>query len=442
MVPAFVVEGYHLMLAFVSSVWHRFPSRGMTVVGITGTDGKSTTVHLTRAVLEAAGYRTAAFSSIEFVVAEKRRQNLLKMTMPGRGGVQRLLAEARAAGCTHVVMEVTSEGLAQHRHRFVDFDVAVLTNLHPEHIEAHGSFEQYRAAKGKLFAATRNTHIINADETEAEYFLQFPAGTLWGYGIEPREDIIAQTTAERRVIAEEISEAEDGGILFTLDDTEFSLPLAGRFNVYNALAAITIGRALNIGTEVAREALAGTSGIAGRMEILSKQPKVVVDYAHTPDALESVYRTLSSGSTKHKAQNPKETQTPGSKSQATRLICVLGSAGGGRDRWKRPELGKLAAQYCDEVVLTNEDPYDEVPAAIIEEIESGFSQTQNPKSNVQKIVNREEAIHEAIRLANPQDKVAITGKGGEPWMVVAGGEKVPWDDRAIVREALEAYRSM
>ncbi len=437
--PEFLVNWYHLLWAWTGAVRYGFPGRSMTVIGITGTNGKSTTVHLTREILEAAGFRTAAFSSIAFIVAGEEQQNRLKMTMPGRWGMQRLLAKARAAGCTHVVTEVTSEGLAQNRHRFIYFNMAVLTNLRPEHIEAHGSYENYRAAKGKLFDVTRGTHIINMDEAEATYFLQFPVDTLWGYGVQPHEDIIAQAAPEHRVIANEINESEDGGTLFTLDGAEFSLPLAGRFNVYNALAAVTVGRALNVETATMRKAMANVSGIAGRMEVIAEQPKVVVDYAHTPDALEGVYQTLSSGNTKHKAQSTNDELKE--KVPTSKLICVLGSAGGGRDTWKRPELGRIAAEYCDEIILTNEDPYDEAPADIVADIEEGVLETQNPE-NVQTIIDREEAIDEAIRRANPSDAVAVTGKGGEPWMVVAGGEKIPWDDRAIARSALERYHDI
>jgi len=391
-IPSFLLSFYHYSLAAVGAFLYGFPSRKLTVIGITGTSGKSTVVELTSGILEEAlrqaqdKHKVASLSSIKFKIGEKERENKLKMTMPGRLKLQRFLREALKADCKYVVLEVTSEGIKQYRHKFIDFNVAVLTNLSPEHIEAHGGFNKYREAKLKLFKATKNIHIINVDDKNADYFLKIPAEKKIGYGIKDSE-----------ILPKE-------------------LKLLGKFNLYNAIAATKTGMVLGVSLEKCKTALEKVQGIPGRMEIIIKEPfTVVVDYAHTPESLEKVYKTL----TTHYSLS------------TNKLICVLGSCGGGRDKWKRPVLGKIAARYCDEIIITNEDPYDEDPMGIIEQVAEGA------KGKARKILNRREAIRKALILTGPQDVVIITGKGSEPWMCVAKGKKIPWDDRQIVREKFQ-----
>jgi len=290
-----------------------------------------------------------------------------------------------------VVLEVTSEGIKQYRHKFIDFDAAVFTNLSPEHIEAHGNFENYRAAKGKLFQTTKGTHVINIDDKNAQYFLQFPANKKYTYGL-TQGDVNAK-------------------------NTQLELKLIGDFNLYNALAAICVGLSQRINLEVCQKALEKVEGIPGRMEIVVKEPfKVLVDYAVTPDALEKLYQTVK------KIFSPQ------------RIIAVFGSCGGGRDKWRRPALGKIAARYCDKVIITNEDPYDEDPYQILSMIKSGIYKSQFPTSNFYEILDRREAIRKSLELAKTGDIVVITGKGCEPWICVKGGKKIPWDDREVARE--------
>jgi UDP-N-acetylmuramoyl-L-alanyl-D-glutamate--2,6-diaminopimelate ligase len=222
------------------------------------------------------------------------------------------------------------------------------------------------------------------------------------------------------MVAENIE--TNNGVSFQLQTTNYKLQIFGKFNIYNSLAAISVAKAYGIGLEICKKALEKVKGIPGRMEVVAEKPvKVIVDYAHTPEQLEAVYKSLSP---KPYPLNPN-------------LICVLGSCGGGRDKWKRPALGKLAAKYCKEIIITNEDPYDENPLSIMNEIENGFSQIRNPKSEIRKILDRKEAIKTAIKLAKPGDVVIITGKGSEPWMCVENGKKIPWDDRQIARDALK-----
>lgn len=446
LLPIFLLDRYYLLLAFFGAFFYVFPSRKLVVVGVTGTNGKSTVVEMCDLILREAGYQVASVSSVRFRIGEKEWRNELKMTMPGRFRLQKFLRQAVDAGCQYAVLEVTSEGIKQHRHRFIDFDVAVLTNLTPEHIESHGSFERYKAAKGYLFRALTNSKsrgalnskqiinhklqipnrkvsIVNLDDENVEYFLQFPADEKIGYGIK-MSNVKCQIS---NVIKADDIQSLSTGFKFRLKNpdkniylnTYFNLPLLGEFNIYNALAAICVGLSQGIDLETIKGALEKMRGVPGRMEVVVQEPfTVIVDYAHTPDALQKVYATI------------KNSQLPTSNSQ---LICVLGAAGGGRDKWKRPEMGKIAAKYCDQIILTNEDPYDENPSQILSEIESGILNVQFP---IFKLLDRRQAIRKALNLARAGDVVIITGKGCEPWMCVAGGRKIPWDDRELVREEL------
>lgn len=407
-IPGFVLRGYHFCWALIGACCFGFPgfSKNMKIIGITGTSGKSTTTDFVTRILEQSQYKVASVSSIRFKVGEKEWANKYKMTMPGRFVIQNFLAEAKKAKCDFVVLEVTSEGIRQFRHKFINFDCAVFTNLTPEHIESHGGFDNYRNEKLKLFRAVKNVHVINTDDKNAKYFLDIPAKKNISFGIASAENIDTKN-----------------GLNFSVRGTRFNLNLFGEFNIYNALAAICVAKAYNVGMEVCKKALESAKGISGRMEVVSGNspvggPKVIVDYAHTPEQLEAVYKTF----------------------KGEKLICVLGSCGGGRDKWKRPVLGKIAAKYCDKIIITNEDPYDESPTLIINEIEAGLLQIQNSKSeirNYEKILDRKEAIKKAIGLAKNEEVVIITGKGSEPWMCIADGKKIPWDDCKIAKEYLK-----
>jgi len=411
---------YHFLWAFFSALFFSFPSRKMKVIGVTGTSGKSTVVDLTSNILEEAGYKIAALSSIKIKIRDKEEENLFKMTMPGRGYLQSFLKKAQDKRCRYVILEVTSEGILQHRHRFINFDTAVFTTLYPEHIERHGNFENYKAAKGKIFRATKKVHILNLDDKNVNYFLQFPAKRKIGFTISNQQMVSSFSQEKSLVIKAENTQVLPLGTKFSVGSLEFNLKLLGEFNIYNALAAICIGISQGVPLEICKRALEKISGIPGRMEIAIGKPfKVIVDYAHTPDALEKVYSTIKS-------------QISNIKSQ--KLVCVLGSCGGGRDKWKRPTLGKIASQFCDEIIITNEDPYDEPPMEIIEQVFKGV--TSDKQQVTRKILDRREGIKEALKLAKPQDTVIITGKGCEPWMCVENGKKIPWDDRQVVKEGL------
>jgi len=400
-IPKFIFQIYHYLLALIGAVIYGFPSKKMIVVGVTGTNGKSTVVHLTTEILELVGNKVASLSSIRFKIGDKEEKNMLKMTMPGRFKLQKFLNCAVKADCKYAIIETTSEGIKQFRHKFIDFNGAVFTNLTKEHIEAHKGFENYRKAKGRLFQALEKSPkankfaVFNADDVSSAYFEKLFSGKKYFYGIKNQ---MAEITPQK--------------IGLKLDN------LLGEFNIYNALAAYCAGITLGIEKNKVLQILKQAKGIPGRLELVIDKPfKVFVDYAHTPDGLENIYKTLGKN-----------------------LIGVLGSTGGGRDKWKRPEMGKIAANYCKEIILTNEDPYDEDPGKILSEIKSGIQNSRFKIQNLHEVLDRREAINKALSLAKSGDIVIITGKGCEPWMCVAHGEKIAWDDRKIVEEEFKRLK--
>jgi len=421
---------YHFFWACAAALVYGFPGRRVSVIGVTGTNGKTTVVHALHDMFRATGAGVASVSSLRFKINDREKPNLLKMTMPGRFHLQRFLAQARRAGCRTVILEVTSEGITQHRHRFIGFHGGVLTNITPEHIESHGSFAAYRAAKARLFRALPQDGfaVLNDEDPSAIGFAAQIRASVVRYG---RSRITLPDVA----FPVSVREVTPRSIRFTVGDIAFGVPLGGDFNVMNMLAAVAAGLASNIPADRIAASLARFKPPAGRLEYIIEDPfAVVVDYAHTPDALESVYKTLSSGNPKSEIRNPK-------------LICVLGSAGGGRDKWKRPEMGKIAAAHCREVILTSEDPDDEDPARIVSEIQSGMtSPAQVSERNlggqddqlpmIKIVLDRRGAIREALQDAKPGDTVIITGMGAQPWFIDRGGKKIPWDEAAIAREEL------
>lgn len=382
LIPPVLLQIYHYKLALLGAILCGLPGFGknMKIIGVTGTSGKSTTVDLLCRILQEAGHKVASISTARLKIGEKEWENKYKMSMPGRFVIQKFLKQAKKAGCKFVVLEVTSEGIRQFRHKFINFDCAVFTNLSPEHIESHGSFENYRNAKLRLFKAVKNIHVVNADDKNAKYFLDIPAKKILKFSM------------------------ADAG------EMNFKLNLIGEFNIMNAAAAITVAnKAYGVDLEICKRAVQKAKAIPGRMEIVQETPfKIIVDYAHTPEQLENVYKSLGEN-----------------------LICVLGSCGGGRDKWKRPVLGEIASKYCKQIIITNEDPYDENPEKIIDEVAAGTN------GKAEKLLDREEAIKKAIKLAVPGDTVVITGKGSEPWMCVANGKKIPWSDKKIAKDAIK-----
>ncbi|PIR57853.1 MAG: hypothetical protein COU71_01855 [Parcubacteria group bacterium CG10_big_fil_rev_8_21_14_0_10_38_31] len=392
---------YHFLLAFSAALVYRFPSRKIFVLGVTGTKGKTSTLEVANAILEKAGYKTALASTLRFKVGDESENNLFKMTMPGRFFVQKFLRRAVREKCQYALLEITSEGAKQFRHKFIALDALIFTNLAKEHIESHGSFEAYRDAKLKIAKALESSRkkrriiIANTDDENANRFLNINVPEKIEFGIKEVEPFILKKK----------------GMDFTFKGEKISTYLSGVFNLYNILAAATFAFSQSIGLETIRRAVEEFKGTPGRMEEVDEGQDftIVVDYAHTTDSLEKVYEVFQNSS----------------------KICVLGSTGGGRDKWKRPELGRIADTYCHHIILTNEDPYDEDPQGIVEDVSGGI---KRPIYEV--IMDRREAIRKALSLAKTGDTVIITGKGTDPYIMGPNGTKLEWSDSKITREEL------
>lgn len=406
-VPEPVVEVfrpfYHRALALLLSLSYGFPARKLCVIGVTGTKGKSTVAEMLFAILRAQGYKTALLSTIRFAIEDASERNLHKMTLVGRGFAQAFMRRAVSAGCTHVVIEITSESTLQFRHWFLALDGLIVTNIQREHLERHGSFDKYVGAKREIARALetspkpRRALVVNADVSKIREFSMVRVPEMIEFG---QEDIENLVPGERSVS-------------FIYKGVEFTVPMPGAFSALNALAAIKMAEALRIPLITAAGALASLPPVPGRLEYIDAGQDflAVVDYAHTPDSLRALYSAF----------------------PARRKICVLGNTGGGRDTWKRPEMGQIADEACDKVILTNEDPYDEDPRAIVDAIAAGM------KRAPEIIMDRREAIRAALRAARPNDAVLISGKGTDPFIMGPQGQKEPWSDARVVREELGRY---
>jgi len=405
-IPFPLLSLYHLLLSLGAAFYYRFPAQKVFVVGVTGTKGKTTVIELINALLENAGYTTALAGTLRFKIGGGSSRNLLKMTMPGRFFLQRFLRNAVNEGCQYVILEVTSEGTRQWRHLFLGLNALIFTNLSPEHIESHGSYEKYRDAKLSIAKALVRSDkkekiiVANKDDKEGKKFLGIRVSHKYPFSLEDAAPFAFH----------------DKGIRFVFEGVTMDSPLRGEFNLYNILAAITFAKSVGIQTSVIKQTLQSFGEISGRLEFIREGQDfdVVVDYAHTPDSLSSVYKTFTE----------------------KKKLCVLGATGGGRDKWKRREFGEIAEHYCKKVILTNEDPYDENPVQIVKEIQSGISNSQFLISNVSVEMDRRKAIRKAFELANPGDIVLITGKGTDPFIMGPRGSKIPWDDRDVAREEL------
>jgi UDP-N-acetylmuramoyl-L-alanyl-D-glutamate--2,6-diaminopimelate ligase len=406
---------YHFMWAWVSYVRYGNASKNLTVIGVTGTKGKSTVTELIAAILRANGHSVASLSTIQFTYGEETERNLYKMTQPGRWFTQRFFHTAVAKGCTHAVIELTSEGVLQSRHRFIELDALVFTNLTPEHIESHGSFANYKAAKLEIAHQLERskkrprTIVANVDNEHGQDFLKAAVEQRLPYSLSD----LKLYTLQR-----------DGVSLIFKDGEEertIRVPLIGTFNVSNALAAITVTRALGVSLATIEKALRDLPPIRGRVEPFSadvpdgRHITAVVDYAHTPDSLTQLYEAF----------------------KAYPIIGVLGNTGGGRDTWKRPEMGAIAERYCEHIILTNEDPYDENTRHIVKAMLAGI----DAKDKVDIIMDRRIAIRTALECCPDGGYVLISGKGTDPYIMGPHNSKEPWSDAAVVQEELNALTS-
>jgi UDP-N-acetylmuramoyl-L-alanyl-D-glutamate--2,6-diaminopimelate ligase len=430
----FFQPAYHWSLACLANLYYGFPSKKLKIIGVTGTDGKTTTTILIASILEEAGFKVGMINGLEFKIGEKNWPNNLPLTMPGRFQLQKLLSQMAKEKCDYVILEVTSEGIIQYRILGINFMLAVLTNISPEHLDTHGTFENYRRAKGKLFtklqsfeaANSRSISVINLDDKNAEYFLRLPAKEKWGYGIKSKvksQKLKVKDQKLKIVEAENIEITEDHSS-FEIQNSKFEIHLPGEYNVYNALAAVTVALTLGIDPGTIKEGLKKIKGIPGRMEEVktNKGFRVFIDYAHTPQALEAVFKTARKISPEGK------------------LIAVFGSAEG-RDRIKRPLMGRVAAKLTDFTILTTDESLvrdeaergRESPEEICQEIEKGF---EGKRDRYKIIIDRRKAIAKALEIARSGDIVIIAGLGPGGVMYI-GGEMRRWKDSEVVKELLE-----
>jgi UDP-N-acetylmuramoyl-L-alanyl-D-glutamate--2,6-diaminopimelate ligase len=419
-VPVAVVADSRAALADIAAELFEHPTRKLKLVGVTGTDGKTTTVHLVSDVLEAGGERTGFATTVDFKIVDHVSANDTRQSTQEAVEIQEFFAELLVAGGTWGVLEATSHALALRKLRGTEVDIAVFTNLSPEHLDFHGTLQSYLEAKAILFdmlghgtdKGVPKAAVLNADDPHWQYLAgRSVDARVITYGIDAHADVqgtvLSADANGSRVLVEAPGET-----------VEVALPLVGRFNVHNALAAIAAGIAAGVPLVKARDALQRVKPVRGRMERVDRgQPfSVIVDYAHTPESLDKVLALL----------------RPLTKGK---LIAVFGSAGE-RDRTKRPHLAEVAAKHADFFVITQEDPRLEDPATILAEIEAGATaagKTRGPDYEV--IDDRREAVRDALRRAQPGDTVLLAGKGHEASIIV-GEEKRPWDEAAVARDAL------
>ncbi len=397
---------YHYLLAGIGALRFGFPSRSLYVVGVTGTKGKTSTTELVAAILEEAGNRVALANTNHLKLLGSSEKNLTKRSMLGRTLLQRFLRRAVDASCTYAVIEMTSEGAKQFRHKFIDLDALIFTNVSPEHIESHGSYENYVDAKVSLAralecgAADTHTIIANRDDAQADKFLAVRVGTKIPYSLSEVRPYSTST---------------EGGTL-TFHGTEIRLKLPGEFNIMNALAAATFAYSRGIPVEVIKSALEKFALVPGRMEKIEagQDFTVIVDYAHTADSLDRAYGVYA----------------------GIPIIGILGGTGGGRDVAKRKVMGEVADKHCDYIILTTEDPYDENPEDIATDVASGITTHSH-----EFILDRRLAMRKAFQLAKKGSVVFITGKGAGPYIMAAKGERIPWSDAGVAHEELMRLRA-
>jgi UDP-N-acetylmuramoyl-L-alanyl-D-glutamate--2,6-diaminopimelate ligase len=417
--PLIPVSDTRIALASLAATWYRHPAERLRTIGVTGTDGKTTTCYLIESVLEAGGLRTGLFTTVACKAGDRWEENESRQTTPEALEVQEILRRIVDGGAAYAVLESTSHGLELHKLDHCEYDIAVLTNVTPDHLDFHGTFEAYRAAKGRLFAmldhaadkGTAKTAILNVDDPSWSYMAGRTTAGRLTYAIESEADV-RPLSLDLRADGARLELATPAGSV-TLE-----LRLPGRFNVYNALAAAAVGVSQGVRLDRIASGLSSANGVPGRMQrIDAGQPfTVVVDYAHTAASFRTVLATL-------------RPLTTG------RLMVVFGCAGE-RGSERRSGMGSVAAAGADYAVLTSEDPRGEDPAAIVDEIARSM-EAAGAREGVrfERRIDRKEAIARVFELAGPGDLVLLTGKGHEHSIETAAG-RVPWDESAVARQLL------
>ena len=422
--PQVVVPDTRRALALMAGTFYQRPSRSLLVIGVTGTDGKTTTTTMIQQMLLSAGRPAGSMSTVDIRVGDSVDVNETRQTTLEALEIQEQLARMRDKGLQAAVIESSSHGLALQRVAGVDFDVAVFTNVAHEHLDFHKTIEAYREAKASLIDLTAasagkgipKTAVLNRDDPSYAYLVNRPIARRLTYGVQMDADL----KASRVDLTPDGLRVEASTPLGPL---AVRLKLSGRWNAANALAAAAVGVALGLTLDEIRDGLEGFSGVSGRMERVDLgQPfSVIIDYAHTPQSLEKVLREL----------------RPITKGK---LIAVFGSAGD-RDREKRPWMGEIAARLSDYAVFTNEDPREEDATTILADIASGAAQAGwQEGENYARIEDRRQGIAHAVRRARPGDTILLAGKGHERSILIGRG-KEPWDERAAAEAAIRGVTS-
>ncbi|PTX51240.1 UDP-N-acetylmuramoylalanyl-D-glutamate--2,6-diaminopimelate ligase [Melghirimyces profundicolus] len=414
--PVIRVPDTRRAMAVLADVFYGHPTRQLKLIGVTGTNGKTTTTHLIRDILRDWGRKTGLIGTIHMMVGDEFYP--VKNTTPEAVELQRGFRKMADAGCSHAVIEASSHALHMGRTRGCRFRTAVFTNLTQDHLDYHGSMEDYRAAKGLLFSQLGNDYgdraeeqplaVLNADDQASRRFMEETAAQVLTYGVENPADVRADDI-----------HFHPGGTRFTLNtfrgSAEVDMKLMGKFSVYNALAAAAAALGEGVPLESIRNTLNRVKGVPGRFEAVDEgQPfTVLVDYAHTPDSLENALATI-------------REFARGS------VYCVVG-CGGDRDPTKRPVMARIAARYSDQVLITNDNPRTEDPRQIIDDMLAGVKNLSEER--VKTIFDRAQAIRYAVKSAQPGDVVLIAGKGHETYQEV-GGIRYDFDDREVAREAI------
>jgi UDP-N-acetylmuramoyl-L-alanyl-D-glutamate--2,6-diaminopimelate ligase len=431
-VPTVVVPNSRKALGTISTAFFGNPSRTLTLIGITGTNGKTTTAYLVESILRRAGFRSGVIGTIDYHFGGTLHR--ATTTTPESHDLQRMLRDMLGEGITHVIMEVTSHALHQHRTEGCHFDIGVFTNCTPDHLDYHKTMDHYFESKASLFTyflrksmKPQSTALINLDDLKGRTLWKRLSSPKMSYGLKGKRDFSASDIDASINGLSAMALTPDGKFPFR------SL-LLGEFNLYNILASTGIGFTLKLDLEAVRAGIEALGGVPGRVEGVQNEKglHIFVDYAHTPDALERILGTM------------EDLRGKG------RIITVFG-CGGDRDRGKRPLMGAIAGRYSDLAVITSDNPRTEDPATIIDEIEQGIKaesiRKMEPKELAEgfseksyvKVVDRRKGIRLAIRLARAGDVVVVAGKGHEDYQVI-GRERFPFDDRHEIKEALKNAR--
>ena len=475
-IPQKIKNIYHLGQAILANFIYGFPSRHIKIIGVTGTNGKTTTVQMIGKILEEAGFKVAINSTINFQIGARKWVNKTKFTTLSSLAVQKFICEAVKERCDYLVLETSSHSLDQFRVWGISYAVAVITNVTREHLDYHQTMEAYRRAKSRLFKnlksnfqfsifnfqsifndknleKNKKVSIVNLDMENPEDFLNFTADEKYGYTTKNQNANLKNKNDNEKlkIVAAENIEQGINYSSYQLQTINYKLSLPGKFNIENALAATCVGLSQNIDSETIKSALEKIKGIPGRMEYVpnNKGLDIIIDYAVTPDSLEKLYTLIKNINT-----------------QSKKVIAVFGACGE-RDRGKRPIMGRIVAKYADYAIITNEDPYGENEVAIINQVFSGIvgievdsefpnfqfsnplamsslakpDNLKNPKTkfiegiNCFRILDRREAIGKALALAQAGDFVIVTGKGAEEIMAI-GKERIPWKEKEVIKEEL------